>query len=37
MAALEKFDPSKAPGEDSITSDILLEIFKRFPTFITEL
>jgi hypothetical protein len=37
MAVLEKFDPSKTPGEDGITSDILLEIFKRSPTFITEL
>ena len=34
---LEKFDPSKAPGEDELNSDIFLEIFKRFPTFITEI
>jgi len=34
---LEKFDPSKAPGEDGFNSDIFLEIFKRFSTVFTEI
>jgi hypothetical protein len=36
LAVLEKFNPDKAPGEDGLNSDILLKIFKRFPTFFTE-
>ena len=32
---IEKFDPGKAPGEDGLSSEILLKIFKRFPTFLT--
>jgi hypothetical protein len=34
---LEKFDPGKAPGEDRLDRDIILRIFKRFPTFFTEI
>jgi hypothetical protein len=34
---LEKFDPGKALGEDGLNRDILLKIFKRFPTFFTEI
>jgi hypothetical protein len=37
LAVLEKFDPDKAPGEDGLNTDILLKIFKRFPTFFTEI
>jgi hypothetical protein len=33
QAVLEKFDPGKAPGEVGLNRDILLKIFKRFPTF----
>ena len=36
QAALEKFDPQKAPGEDAINSDVLLRAFRNFPTFFTE-
>jgi len=36
LAVLEKFDPSKTPGEDDLNSNIILRIFKRFPTFFTE-
>ena len=36
LAVLEKLDPSKAPGEDGLTSEILLRIFKLFPTFFTK-
>jgi hypothetical protein len=32
---IKKFDPGKAPGEDSLNSEILLKIFKRFPTVLT--
>jgi hypothetical protein len=35
LAVIEKFDPGKAPGMGGQTSEILLKIFKRFPTFIT--
>ena len=34
LVVLEKFDPSKAPGEDGLNSDILLKIFKHFPLFL---
>jgi hypothetical protein len=37
LAVLEKFDPSKAPGEDGLNSDVLLKNFKCFPTFFTEI
>jgi hypothetical protein len=37
QAALEKFDPPKAPGEDALNSDILLSAFRSFPTFFTEI
>jgi len=37
LAVLEKFDPSKAPGEDGLTSEIFLRIFKLFPTFFTKI
>jgi hypothetical protein len=33
QAALEKFDPRKAPGEDAINSEVLLRAFRNFPTF----
>ena len=36
QAALEKFDPRKAPGEDAINSEILLQVLSRFPTAFTE-
>jgi hypothetical protein len=37
QAVLEKFDPGKAPGEDGLDRDILLRMFKHFPTFFTEI
>ena len=37
QAALEKFDPRKAPGEDAINSEILLQVLSRFPTAFTEI
>jgi hypothetical protein len=30
-AALEKFEPRKAPGEDALNSDVLLQVFRNFP------
>ena len=35
-AVLEKFDPRKAPGEDAVSSEVLLRAFRNFPTFFTE-
>ena len=37
QAALEKFDPRKAPGEDALSSEILLHAFRIFPTVFTEI
>ena len=37
QAALEKFDPRKAPGEDALSSEILLHAFRSFPTVFTEI
>jgi len=37
LAVLEKFDPSKAHGEDALNSDVLLHTFKGFPNFFTEI
>ena len=37
LAALAKFNPQKAPGEDGLTSEILLKTFKCFPSFLTEI
>jgi len=37
QAALEKFDPRKAPGEDALNSEILLQVFRRIPTSFTEI
>ena len=37
LAVLETFDPSKTPGDDGMNREILLRIFKRFPTFFTEI
>ena len=37
LAVLEKFDPSKAPGEEGLNRDTCLKTFKRFPTFFTEI
>jgi len=36
QAAMEKFGSRKAPGEDALTSEILLQVFRCFPTFFTE-
>ena len=36
QAALEKFDPHKAPGEDALNSEILLQAFRNLPNFFTE-
>jgi hypothetical protein len=37
LAALAKFDPMKAPGEDGWNMDILMKIFRKFPLFFTEI
>ena len=37
FTALHKFDPHKAPGEDGLTSEILLKTFTCFPKFFTEI
>jgi hypothetical protein len=37
QAVLEKFDPRKAPGEDALTSEILLHVFRSLPTAFTEI
>ena len=34
---LKKFNPKKAPGENGLTSEILLRVFGNFPSFLTEL
>jgi hypothetical protein len=34
---LERFDPTKAPGEDGLNSAILLKTFKCFPNLFTEI
>jgi len=36
QAALEKFDPRKAPGKDALNSEALLQVFRNVPTFFTE-
>ena len=36
QAALEKFDSRKAPGEDALTSEILIRVSRSFPSFFTE-
>jgi hypothetical protein len=36
QATLEKFDPWKAPGEDALNSEVLLQVFRSVPTFFTE-
>ena len=33
---IKKFNPKKAPGEDGLTSEILLRVFGNFPSFLTE-
>jgi hypothetical protein len=37
QAAFERFDPRKAPGEDALNSEILLQVFRRIPNFFTEI
>jgi hypothetical protein len=37
LAVLEKFDPTKATGEDGLNSDILLQTYKCFPNLFTEI
>ena len=37
QAALERFDPLKAPGEDALPSEILLQVFRSFPTVFMEI
>lgn len=34
LAVLEKFDPSKAPGEDGLNSDVLLKDFQVLSHFL---
>jgi hypothetical protein len=37
LAVLKKFNPSKAPGEDALNSNVLLHTYKSFPNFFTEI
>jgi hypothetical protein len=37
QAALDKFDPCKTPGEDALSSEILLHVFRSFATIFTEI
>ena len=37
LAVLEKFEHSKAPGEESLNSDVLLHTSKSFPNFFIEI
>ena len=37
QAILEKFDPHKVPGEDTMSSEILLHVFRGFPTAFTQI
>jgi hypothetical protein len=36
QAAMEQFDSQKAPSEDALTSEVLLQVSRSFPTFFTE-
>ncbi|KAJ4430566.1 hypothetical protein ANN_19154 [Periplaneta americana] len=33
LRILKNFDPTKSPGEDGLSSDIILRSFKQFPKF----
>jgi hypothetical protein len=33
---IKKFNPKKAPGEDGLTSEIILHASRSFPSFLTE-
>jgi hypothetical protein len=35
-SVIKKFNPKKAPGEDGLTSEIILHVFRSFPSFLTE-
>jgi ribonuclease HI len=37
QAILEGFDPKKAPGEDALSSEILLQVFRNYPTAFTQI
>jgi len=37
QAVLEKFDPHKAPGKDTLNSEVLLYTLRSFTTFFTEI
>jgi len=37
QAILEKFDPRKTPGEDGLSSEILLHVYRSFPTAFTQI
>jgi len=37
QAILEKFDHRKAPGEDALSSEILMHVFRTFPTVFTQI
>ena len=36
-SVIKKVNPKKAPGEDGLTSEIQLQVFGNFPSFLTEL
>lgn len=37
FTVIKNFNPKKAPGEDGISSEILLRVFELFPSFITNI
>ena len=37
QAILKKFDPRKAPGEDTLSSEILMHVFRTFTTAFTQI
>jgi hypothetical protein len=36
VSVIKNFNPKKAPGEDGLRSDIILYVFRSFPSFLTE-
>ena len=34
-SVIKKFNPKTAPGDDGLTSEILLRVFRNFPSFLS--
>ena len=37
QAILEKFDPRKTPGEEALSSEIVIHVFRTFPAAFTQI